>query len=73
MNFLGHENSSMAAIVFLHIAAHYFMVDDFVLAENSSMAAIVFVIYFICLEFLGRMEFIEAECNLNFLLLMVLI
>ena len=34
MNFLGHENFNMTAVVFLHIAAHYFMVDDFVLAEK---------------------------------------
>ena len=34
MNFLGHENFNMTAVVFLHIAAHYVMVDDFVLAEK---------------------------------------
>ena len=34
MNFLGHENFNMTVVDFLHMAAHYFMVDDFVLAEN---------------------------------------
>ena len=34
MNFLGHENFNMTVVDFLHMAAHYFMVDDFVLAEK---------------------------------------